>query len=185
MISAPLPAVTPTGRNDHVARSAVPAVAAATARNSSGENGRGCPVSGALSATMTNCSDCGYGNGRNSTALTTLKAAVFAPVAIARHALAAIDHPGRAASIRTAYRTSRPSVSSHCGGQRPETGAHFRSQIVVKPLAVPGSERREPRQKPSHRSHDLAPTNLATRTVARSHFAVSNCTCFFPARVSP
>src|SRR5205823_10045122 len=53
-----------------------------------------------------NCSDSGYGSGRNSTTLTTLKMAVLAPIPSARVSTATAVKAGCMASIRKAYRKS-------------------------------------------------------------------------------
>jgi hypothetical protein len=54
----------------------------------------------------------GYGSGRSSTALTTLKTAVVAPMPSASVATAAVANPGLRARPRTAYETSRRTSSS-------------------------------------------------------------------------
>src|SRR5205807_2474569 len=56
--------------------------------------------------TRTRRPDCAYGRGRRSTAFTTLKIAVVAPIPRARQATAEAVKPGFLARRRTAYRTS-------------------------------------------------------------------------------
>ena len=73
---------------------------------------RGVSLSAANSAavfqlpTRTNRSAPGYGNGRHSTALTTLKSAVFAPIPIAKERIAASVKAGLFSNIRMPKRKS-------------------------------------------------------------------------------
>ena len=71
----------------------------------------GNPSAGGTCQTNVSQSGSGYGSGRSSTALTTLKMAVLAPMPSARTRIAAIAKPGRLRRTRTAYRRSRPRVS--------------------------------------------------------------------------
>jgi hypothetical protein len=64
------------------------------------------------SRTRTSCSGFGNGSGRSSTASTTLKMAVFAPMPKASVKTTTAVNPGFFQSIRSPYRTSRRRVIS-------------------------------------------------------------------------
>src|SRR4029453_6317451 len=65
----------------------------------------------AYSPTITSCSGAWYGNGRNRTALTMLKIAVFAPIPKLSVSTAISVNPGYLRSIRPLYRRSCQIVS--------------------------------------------------------------------------
>src|SRR5207302_3797525 len=69
-------------------------------------------AAGTFSNGRTTRSGCAYGSGRSSTAFTTLKIAVVAPMPRASVRIAAAANPGAPRNVRTAYRRSWLSASS-------------------------------------------------------------------------